>query len=99
MSEASRKLLVGVFGSLKQKVLWKWEGEDMPDRPGNVKLVKWLPQQDILGHQNTRLFVTHGGLNSFQETLRHQKPAVSRRVVLSVLRVPSCMKRHLFNLL
>ena len=76
MSEASRKIFVNVFGSLKQKVIWKWETDDMEDRPENVKLMKWLPQQDILGHPNTKLFITHGGLNSFQETLCHQKPVV-----------------------
>lgn len=38
-----------VFRQLPQRVLWKWEGEDMPDLPLNVKLARWLPQQDLLG--------------------------------------------------
>jgi glucuronosyltransferase len=38
MSEEKRKLLLGVFSKLKQRVLWKWETEDMPDKPDNVML-------------------------------------------------------------
>lgn len=45
-----RQLLMIVFKSLPQRVLWKYESEDdMPDLPSNVKLGRWLPQQDILG--------------------------------------------------
>ena len=77
MSESNRKMLIKVFGGLKQKVIWKWETEEMSDKPANVKLSKWLPQQDILGHPNTKLFITHAGQSSTQETLCHQKPIVS----------------------
>ena len=38
-----------VFGSLEQRVLWKTDEETMDDLPPNVRLSKWLPQQDILG--------------------------------------------------
>lgn len=43
-----RNALLKVFGKLKQKVLWKFETEDVA-LPKNVKIQKWLPQQDILG--------------------------------------------------
>ena len=76
MSEDKRKTLLSVFGKLKQKVLWKWETDEMEDKPSNVMLHKWLPQQDVLGHPNVKLFVSHAGQSSFQETLCHQKPAV-----------------------
>lgn len=36
------------FSELKQKVIWKWEDDVMPGAPKNVKLVKWIPQYDIL---------------------------------------------------
>ena len=44
-----------VFGSLQQRVLWKWDSDSMDDLPPNVRLSKWLPQQDILG----QLFRSH----------------------------------------
>ena len=76
MSEEKRRLLLGVFSKLKQRVLWKWETESMPDKPDNVMLSKWLPQQDVLAHPKVRLFVSHGGQSSSQESLCHQKPMV-----------------------
>nr|XP_023022084.1 UDP-glucuronosyltransferase 2C1-like [Leptinotarsa decemlineata]XP_023022085.1 UDP-glucuronosyltransferase 2C1-like [Leptinotarsa decemlineata] len=73
-----RKMLMMVFRSLPQRVLWKYEAADnMSDLPANVKLGKWLPQQDILGHPKLRAFVTHGGLLSMFETVFHGVPIVS----------------------
>ena len=37
----------------------------------------WLPQQDVLAHPNLKVFITHAGQSSFQETLCHQKPVVA----------------------
>ena len=48
----------------------------MPDLPKNVLVANWLPQQDILAHSNLKLFITHGGQSSFQESLCYQKPMV-----------------------
>ena len=79
MSDDKRKALLSVFGKLKEKVLWKWETDHMEDQPSNVMLHKWLPQQDVLGHPNVKLFVSHGGQSSFQETVCHQKPAVGKK--------------------
>ena len=76
MDDDKRKAFLNVFRKLKQKVLWKWETEHMVDKPPNVILHKWLPQQDVLGHPNVKLFISHGGQSSFQETVCHQKPAV-----------------------
>ena len=49
MPESKRIAFLKAFSQVKQRVLWKWEVDTMPDLPENVKLGKWLPQADILG--------------------------------------------------
>jgi glucuronosyltransferase len=41
--------LLAAFAELPQRVLMKWESDSLPGQPTNVKIMKWLPQQDILG--------------------------------------------------
>lgn len=43
-----RNSLIKAFGSFKQKILWKWENETLPNQPGNVHIRKWMPQREIL---------------------------------------------------
>ena len=85
-----RRSFISTFRRLKQRVIWKWEDEtkmtfsadgDAADvLPANVKLVTWLPQQDLLGHPKARLFITHGGLCSKQEAVYHGVPLISMPV-------------------
>ena len=60
---------------LKQRVVWKWE-TDMSDVPDNVLLSPWLPQPSLLAHPQLKLFITHGGAGSLQETICHNTPIV-----------------------
>ena len=62
--EEYRKILVKVFGKIKQRVIWKWEDSDMPDKPDNVLIRKWFPQQDLLAHPKIKVFITQGGVSS-----------------------------------
>ncbi|XP_045120213.1 UDP-glycosyltransferase UGT5-like [Portunus trituberculatus] len=80
MPEKYLKVLVEVFGSLEQRVLWKWDDDTIENLPPNVRLSKWLPQQDILGHPQLRLFITHGGLFSTQEATYHGVPILGMPV-------------------
>jgi len=41
-----------------------------------VKLLPWLPQNDILGHPKTRLFIGHAGLNGIFESTYHGVPMI-----------------------
>lgn len=82
MPETYRKVLLQVLASLQQRVLWKWDQGTMEDLPPNVRLGKWLPQQDILGHPSLRLFITHGGLLSTQEATYHGVPLLGLPVYL-----------------
>ena len=85
MSPETRRTFISTFGRLKQRIIWKWEDEtkmssDVDILPPNVKLVPWLPQQDLLGHPKARLFITHGGLFSNQEAIYHGVPLISMPV-------------------
>lgn len=44
-----KNAFIDAFKELKQKVVWKYENETLPGASDNVKLSKWLPQQEILG--------------------------------------------------
>ncbi|KAK9890921.1 hypothetical protein WA026_012262 [Henosepilachna vigintioctopunctata] len=72
-----RDAILRVFSTLKVKILWKWEHEELPGKPENVKLGKWFPQQEILAHPNLKLFITHGGLLSLIEAIHHGVPLLS----------------------
>ena len=43
-----KEALLKAFGSLKQKVLMKWESDDMEGKPDNMMVRKFLPQQVII---------------------------------------------------
>uniref|UniRef100_A0A182TJ21 UDP-glucuronosyltransferase n=1 Tax=Anopheles melas TaxID=34690 RepID=A0A182TJ21_9DIPT len=73
---AKREAILRVFSRLKQTVLWKWEDETLPNRPANVIVKAWWPQDDVLAHPNVRLFITHGGLLSTTESLYHGVPVI-----------------------
>ncbi|RZC42904.1 UDPGT and/or Glyco tran 28 C domain containing protein, partial [Asbolus verrucosus] len=72
-----REAILKTFSKLKQKVLWKWEDDVLPGQPPNVRLGKWLPQQDILAHPNIKAFITHGGLLSLIESVYHGVPILA----------------------
>uniref|UniRef100_A0A2H1X1Y8 SFRICE_017750 n=1 Tax=Spodoptera frugiperda TaxID=7108 RepID=A0A2H1X1Y8_SPOFR len=76
MPNELKKGLLEVFGSLKQTVLWKFE-ENLLNRPKNVHILQWAPQQSILAHPNLVLFVTHGGLLSLTEAVHFGVPVIA----------------------
>jgi glucuronosyltransferase len=49
MPEFKINAFLVAFSKLKQRVLWKWESDTLQGQPSNVKVRKWLPQNDILG--------------------------------------------------
>ncbi|KAG7164577.1 UDP-glucuronosyltransferase 3-like 2 [Homarus americanus] len=58
-----QQIFLQVFRRLPQRVIWKFEGE-LKDVPDNVMISKWLPQQDVLAHDNVKVFITHCGLSA-----------------------------------
>ena len=58
------------------KYVVRYSGEVGVPIPPNVKLMNWLPQNDLLGHPQTKLFLTHGGTNGMMESIYHGVPLV-----------------------
>ncbi|XP_064113058.1 UDP-glycosyltransferase UGT5-like [Macrobrachium nipponense] len=71
-----RNMFIEAFKRLEQRVLWKFES-DLEGVSDNVKISKWLPQQDILAQPNVKVFITHGGLLSSQEASYHGTPLLA----------------------
>ncbi|KAG7237911.1 hypothetical protein INR49_031704 [Caranx melampygus] len=68
--------IASAFASLPQKVIWRHIGERPTTLGNNTMLVEWLPQNDILGHPKTKVFVTHGGTNGIYEAIYHGVPVL-----------------------
>uniref|UniRef100_A0A672RU20 Glucuronosyltransferase n=1 Tax=Sinocyclocheilus grahami TaxID=75366 RepID=A0A672RU20_SINGR len=64
------------FAQLPQKVIWRHTGPQPANLGNNTLIVDWLPQNDLLGHPQTKLFVAHGGTNGVQEAIYHGVPIV-----------------------
>lgn len=68
--------IAAAFAQLPQKVIWRHAGERPNNVGNNTLLVKWMPQNDLLGHPKVRAFVGHGGTNSIYEAMYHGVPFV-----------------------
>ena len=77
-AEIINKFLVA-FAQLRQTVIFKYGGR-YSKTPSNVSktvhMLPWLPQNDLLGHPNTVLFITHCGNNGQYESLYHGVPMI-----------------------
>jgi len=64
------------FSNLKQTVFARLGVPEGVKIPKNVNVLPWLPQNDILGHVKTKLFITHCGNNGQYEALYHGVPMI-----------------------
>jgi glucuronosyltransferase len=71
LPESKIAVLLKVFGMIKQRVVMKWESDELPGKPQNVFISKWLPQDDILAHPNVKAFISHCGLGGVVEAKFH----------------------------
>lgn len=76
LSPENIKVLMDVFRKLPVKILWKFEDENLPNKPENVKISKWLPQRGILGHPNVKAFISHCGFISTTEAVYFGVPFI-----------------------
>lgn len=74
------KAFLNTFRKLKQKVIWKWENDQFPEPSPNILTAKWFPQQDILAHENVKVFITQGGMISIFESISRGVPLLGMPV-------------------
>ena len=74
MPQVTMRRFFAAFSRIPLTFLWRFhEGSFAPptDLPQNVHLLPWLPQNDLLGHERTKLFVTHCGNGGQYEAVYH----------------------------
>ncbi len=70
--------LLKAFSRLKQRVVFRFDSTyakfKLENVPANVKLMDWVPQNDLLAHKNMKLFISHVGTNGVYEALYNGIP-------------------------
>ncbi|KAG1959225.1 UDP glucuronosyltransferase 5 family, polypeptide G1 [Pimephales promelas] len=69
--------IAAAFAEIPQKVVWSYHGERPSTLGNNTLLLEWFPQNDLLGHPKTRVFVSHGGTNGIFEAIYHGVPILA----------------------
>ncbi|XP_030852387.1 UDP-glucuronosyltransferase 2B33-like [Strongylocentrotus purpuratus] len=77
MKEELIREFMTAFSRLPQKIVWKVT----LNFPKNIdhskfKAMSWLPQNDLLAHNKTKLIIFQGGNNGFYEVVYHGVPCV-----------------------
>lgn len=75
--------LVPAFNLISKniRIVWRNDIGSTQNLSSNILALPWLPQNDLLGHDKLRLFVTHCGNNGQFEALYHGVPMVGLPVV------------------
>ena len=77
MMDANKKRdLIEALSRLKQNTIWQ-HGESLEVDSRKIMVRKWLPQHEILGHMNTKLFITQAGLWSCIEAINFAKNVIA----------------------
>ncbi|XP_076065879.1 UDP-glycosyltransferase UGT5-like isoform X2 [Oratosquilla oratoria] len=97
LTDEYRNIFLKTFAKMKQRIIWKFE-KNLEGCPDNVLIRKWLPQQDILAHPKVKVFITHGGLLSSQETIYHSTPVIPIPVFLDQPKVAAKMQKSGFGI-
>uniref|UniRef100_UPI0037E75C75 UDP-glucuronosyltransferase 1A1-like n=1 Tax=Semicossyphus pulcher TaxID=241346 RepID=UPI0037E75C75 len=76
MPEETTSIFLEAFRQIPQKVIWRYDGKIPDNVPDNVKMMPWVPQNDLLAQPGVRAFITHGGSHGLFEGLCHAVPMV-----------------------
>uniref|UniRef100_A0A182NF08 Uncharacterized protein n=1 Tax=Anopheles dirus TaxID=7168 RepID=A0A182NF08_9DIPT len=76
LNQRNLNLFLAVFKSLKYDVLWKHDADLDLNGTTNIRMERWVPQQDVLAHPKVRAFVMQGGQQSMEEAIDRHVPLV-----------------------
>lgn len=76
LSNETIQIFLNVFSKLKYDILWKFEADELPNKPSNVMTRKWLPQADILAHPKVKLIICQAGQQTTEEAIDREVPLV-----------------------
>jgi len=74
MHHSKAEMIARSLAKLKQRVIWRYAGDIPAGLGANTKIMDWIPQNDLIGHPKTILFITHGGTNGLYEAIYHGVP-------------------------
>jgi len=83
MPMTTRKAILSSFNKFPDYAfIWKFDkggpdGWDFAKGYSNVYLQEWLPQISLLNHPKCKIFISHTGYNSFQESILAGVPIIS----------------------
>jgi len=69
-------MLAEAFERLEQRIIWRLNGLIPRGLPSNVKVLPWIPQNDLLAHGGTKAFISHTGHNSLYEAAFYGVPLI-----------------------
>lgn len=70
------KFTMNLFPLTIAQVIWRHKGPRPSNLGNNTMIVDWMPQKDLLGHPQTKVFIAHGGTNGVQEAIYHGVPVL-----------------------
>ena len=69
--------MIKAFKNVDYNVIFRYPlPANLTNIPFNIRVMSWVPQNDILGHSNMKLFITHCGMNSIIEAFYHGVPVI-----------------------
>ncbi|KAL7076998.1 hypothetical protein ACQ4LE_003748 [Meloidogyne hapla] len=69
--------LLKAFNRFKDyRIIFVYNGPELPELGKHILLTKWAPQLEILAHHKTKVFISHGGNKSLREALCSGVPLI-----------------------
>ena len=81
LAESLSWKLYKAFELIKHQIIFRYDGPPQ-SFSSNVRVMKWIPQIDILAHPKVKVFLTHCGNNGQMEALQSGVPMVGVPVFL-----------------